>query len=66
MKLVTPGVKHHLAAAGPVSAESETLCGCVITQKQSWTRVDRLEGDECQRCAELAFGAERVAAGSRP
>ena len=56
LKLVTGGVKHHLCVADQASAEFMTLCGCVITQPHSWKRVNRLEGDECSRCADLAFG----------
>ena len=60
MKLVTGGVKRHLAAADQPAAES-TLCGCTVTGAHSWMRIKGLEGDECPRCAELAFGAERRA-----
>jgi hypothetical protein len=70
MKLVTGSVKH-LATGDQPAPESITLCGCTVTRSLSWRRVGRLEGDECPRCAELAFGSEvRVrsngAAGSRP
>ena len=56
MKLVTGGVKHHLAAGDQPSAESITLCGCAVTRSHSWKLIGALEGDECQHCAELAFG----------
>jgi hypothetical protein len=56
MKLVTGGVKHHLAGANQPSVESITLCGCVVTRWHSWKLIGALEGDECQHCAELAFG----------
>ena len=56
MKLITGGVKHHLAAADQPPGEFTTLCGCVVTQPQSWKRINGFEGDECQHCAELAFG----------
>jgi len=56
MKLVTRGVKRHLAAADQPPGEFITLCGCVVTQPHSWTRISRLEGDECPHCAKLAFG----------
>jgi hypothetical protein len=55
MKLVTGGVKRHLVVADQPSAESITLCGCTVTQSHSWKRVNGLEGDECQHCAEVAF-----------
>jgi len=56
MKLVTGGVKRHLAAGDQPSAESATLCGCAVTRSHSWKLIGALEGDECQHCAELAFG----------
>ena len=56
IKLASGGVKrHHLVVAGPPSAEFVTLYGCVVTQPQSWKLIGRLEGDECERCADLAF-----------
>jgi len=55
MKLVTQGVKRHLALADQSSAEF-TLCGSTVTRSQSWKRINGLEGDECQLCADLAFG----------
>lgn len=65
MKLVTGGVKHHLAVADQPSTESTTLCGCTITRAHSWKRIGTLEGDECKRCAELAFGESLAALGRR-
>ena len=56
MKLVTGGVKRHLTAGDRPSAESVTLCGCAVTRSHSWKLIGALEGDECQHCAELAFG----------
>ena len=55
MKLITEGVKHHLSPADQSGDESTTLCGCVVTRPQSWKRITSLEGDECPRCAQLAF-----------
>jgi hypothetical protein len=56
MKIVTDGVVHHLFLMDQVSNESKTLCGSTLTQSQSWKQINSLEGDECPRCAELAFG----------
>jgi hypothetical protein len=56
MKLITAGVKHHLVAADDPVGQSSTLCGCAVTQTHSWKRIRCLEGDECEHCAELAFG----------
>ena len=66
MKLVTVGVKHHLAAAEQPLADSITLCGCVVTQRHSWRRVMGLEGDECPHCAALAFGGSEYSRGANP
>jgi len=63
MKLVTGGVKHHLAVADQSSVET-TLCGCTVTQAHSWKRITGLEGDECEECAELAFGGSPAQAAS--
>ena len=67
LKLVTGGVKHHLCVADQALTEFVTLCGCVITQPQNWKRVNSLEGNECPRCADLAFGgsAPKATSGSQ-
>lgn len=56
LKLVTAGVNHHLVVADQPAGESITLCGCVVTRPHHLKRISGLEGDECQRCVELAFG----------
>ena len=56
MKIVTGGAVPHLCLIDEFSTECRTLCGCTITQSQSWKRISSLEGDECPHCAELAFG----------
>jgi len=63
MKLMTGGVKHHLVAADRSSSDS-TLCGCTVTRSHSWKSITRLEGDECEHCAEIAFGGTPIGAGS--
>ena len=63
MKLVTGGVKHHLILADQSPAEF-TLCGCTVTRSHSWKRVVGLEGDECEHCAQLAFGGSAAEAAS--
>ena len=61
MKLVTAGVKHHLAVADQGAAgDADTLCGCLVTRPHHWKRVAVLEGDECPQCATLAFGGGAV------
>ena len=58
MKLVSKGMKHHLAAMYQSSGNSLTLCGCVVTRPQSWKQIRSLEGDECKQCASLAFSGD--------
>ena len=65
MKLVTGGVKRHLAVADQYSAEFIPLCGCTVTRSHSWKLVDGLEGDECQHCAEVAFDGSAVPVGGK-
>jgi len=33
------------------------LCGCFVTDVLDWRRISALEGDECKKCAEIAFDA---------
>jgi len=56
MKIVTEGAIHHLFVLGESSDEAKTLCGRTVTQQHSWKQIRSLEGDECPKCAELAFG----------
>jgi hypothetical protein len=60
MKIVTENAVRHLCALADFSADTKTLCGCAVTQLQSWKRVKTLEGDECARCADLAFDGSRL------
>jgi len=55
MKIVTEGVPHHLCMVDTISYEAKTVCGRILTEHHSWKRIRALEGDECPRCAELAF-----------
>ena len=66
MKLVTKGVKHHLSAMYESSGDSLTLCGCVVTLPHSWKQIRTLEGDECERCASLAFRGNATRTSDRP
>ena len=59
MKIVTENAVRHLCVLENFSTDTKTLCGCAVTQLQSWKRVRSLEGDECGRCADLAFGGSR-------
>ena len=56
MKIVTQGAMHHLCGMDQSLHDSKTLCGCTVTQSHSWKQIRSLEGDECPRCAQLAFG----------
>jgi hypothetical protein len=53
----------HLALPDKAHEDGVTLCGCVMTRPHSWTAITALEGDECEKCASLAFGyfAKRAA-----
>lgn len=65
MKLVAQGAKRHLMKPDRLE-QGITLCGCVITRVLGWRRIYALEGDECEKCAEVSFGAKapRVVHGS--
>lgn len=65
MKLITKGMKHHLSTAYESSGDSLTLCGCVVTRPHSWKQINTLEGDECERCASLAFRGNSAATSNR-
>ena len=54
LKLLS-GTAKHLCEADDPGSECVTLCGCSVTIVRSWIRIQGLEGDECSRCAELAF-----------
>jgi hypothetical protein len=56
MKLVAHGSKRHLMKEDQLE-QGTTLCGCVVTRVLGWRRISVLEGDECEKCAELSFGA---------
>jgi hypothetical protein len=56
MKLVAQSAKWHLTKPDRIE-QGITLCGCVVTRVLGWRRIYALEGDECEKCAELAFGA---------
>ena len=55
MKIVTADAVRHLCVLDQFSNDMETLCGCTVTQLQSWKRITSLEGDECGQCADVAF-----------
>ena len=56
MKIVTEGTVRHLCVIDQSANDSMTLCGRTVTQDHSWKLITSLEGDECLKCAELAFG----------
>ena len=65
MKLITGGVRHHLARTDQPPAELLTLCGCAVTGPHSWTQLGALTGDECENCAQIAFGGSAGRTASR-
>jgi len=56
MKLMARGSKPHLMKPDQ-QGDGATLCGCLVTHVLGWRRISALEGDECEKCAELAFDA---------
>lgn len=60
IKLGTGGAKHHLAKMDQSMVEFLTLCGRAVTGRHSWTLLQALEGDECEACAQVAFGGGRL------
>ncbi len=57
MKLLTEGVKRHLIPLDQATDGATTLCGCTITHADRWKLIAALEGDECEKCADLTFRA---------
>jgi hypothetical protein len=64
LKLAAHGYKPHLMSPDQLE-NGATLCGCVVTQAPGWRRISSLEGDECEKCAEVAFDASRGGEGER-
>jgi hypothetical protein len=55
MKITAHGSKRHLMKEDQLE-QGTTLCGCVVTRVLGWRRISGLEGDECEKCADLSFG----------
>jgi hypothetical protein len=62
VKLVANGSKRHLMKPDQLE-DRATQCGCLVTDVLGWRRISALEGDECKKCAELAFDASSGSAG---
>jgi len=60
LKLLTQGSKPHLMKPDQLQQET-TLCGCSVTGRAGWRQISALEGDECEKCAELSFWASAAA-----
>jgi len=56
LKLVAHGVKRHLMKPDKLE-ERTTLCGSVVTGRHGWRLISALEGDECEKCADVSFWA---------
>jgi hypothetical protein len=63
-KLLTPGSRRHLMKPDQADAGT-TLCGCLVTGGLGWRRISALEGDECEKCAQLSFWSSAAASSSR-
>jgi hypothetical protein len=55
MKLISTRAKRHLVLPEQSPGGFATLCGCTVTRAGNWRLIAALEGDECQRCADLSF-----------
>lgn len=60
LKIDGCSAKKHLTLREQPYGGETTLCGCAILRPQGWKTVAALEGDECPKCAELAFGQAEV------
>jgi hypothetical protein len=59
MKLISER-KRHLILPEQDGGSFATLCGCTITRAGKWRLITALEGDECQKCADLSFSLRRL------
>ena len=55
LKLISERAKRHLVLPAQDPGGFETLCGCTITRAGNWRVITALEGDECEKCADLSF-----------
>jgi hypothetical protein len=60
LKLISEKAKRHLVLPGQDPGGFDTLCGCTITRAGNWRVITALEGDECQKCADLSFSLSRL------
>lgn len=60
LKLISDSVKRHLVLPGQDPGGVATLCGCTVTRARNWRAITALEGDECEKCADLSFSLTRL------
>ena len=64
LKLLEPASRRHLMKPDQAEAGT-TLCGCLVTGGVGWRRISALEGDECEKCAQLSFWSSSAPSSSR-
>jgi len=60
LKLISERAKRHLVLPAQDPGGFDTLCGCTITRAGNWRVITALEGDECEKCANLSFSLRRL------
>jgi hypothetical protein len=60
LKLISQSARRHLVPPGQDPGGITTLCGCTITRARNWRVIAALEGDECEKCANLSFSLSRL------
>jgi hypothetical protein len=60
LKLISERAKRHLVLPAQDPGGFDTLCGCTITRAGNWRVITALEGDECEKCANLSFSLSRL------
>ena len=60
LKLISDRAQRHLVVPGQDPGGFVTLCGRTITRAGNWRVITALEGDECEKCADLSFSLRRL------
>jgi hypothetical protein len=66
IKLLANGLKKHLVSPDQAHDGTTTLCGCTVARLVRWKSIAALEGDECEKCANLSFRASRHGSAGKP
>ena len=60
LKLISVHAKPHLVLPNQELQGVTSLCGCTIIEARGWKAITALEGDECEKCADLSFSSSRL------